>query len=215
MSNFYAPRLLYPGDSPGKNAGVGCHALLQGIFPAQGLNPGLPHCREILYHLSHPGSPSVSVCSYCFVDRNLNSLTFLSISQPFQLCRTINASWGGSLCISQLHIIQLLFYCLFYFVCLCYFMWKKHLPSSCLWVSVKKYLHKDVSLCNHPPSRTGCWFLPQSQEKYAEWIVGGNHSLFLSGCAPKLLWTKSDHRGPSEMLLDFLILIRFSLNSPL
>ena len=36
------------GDSPGKNTGVGCHALLQGIFPTQGLNPGLPHCRWIL-----------------------------------------------------------------------------------------------------------------------------------------------------------------------
>ena len=33
-----------------------CHALLQGIFPIQGLNPGLPHCRWILYHLSHQGS---------------------------------------------------------------------------------------------------------------------------------------------------------------
>ena len=41
------------GDSPGKNTGVGCHALLQGIFPTQRLNPGLPHCRWILYHLSH------------------------------------------------------------------------------------------------------------------------------------------------------------------
>ena len=41
------------GDSPGKNTGVGCHALLQGIFPTQGLNPGLPQCRWILYHLSH------------------------------------------------------------------------------------------------------------------------------------------------------------------
>ena len=40
------------GDSPGKNMGVGCHALLQGIFPTQGLNPGLPHCRWILYCLS-------------------------------------------------------------------------------------------------------------------------------------------------------------------
>ena len=38
------------GDSPGKNTGVGCHALLQGIFPMQGSNPGLPHCRWILYH---------------------------------------------------------------------------------------------------------------------------------------------------------------------
>ena len=44
-------------DSPGKNTGVGCHALLQGIFPIQGLNLGLPHCRWILYSLSHQGSP--------------------------------------------------------------------------------------------------------------------------------------------------------------
>jgi len=43
------------GDSPGKNTGVGCHALLQGIFPTQGLNPGLPNCRRILYRLSHQG----------------------------------------------------------------------------------------------------------------------------------------------------------------
>ena len=45
------------GDSPGKNIGVGCHALLQGIFPIQGSNPGFPHCRQILYRLSHQGSP--------------------------------------------------------------------------------------------------------------------------------------------------------------
>ena len=44
------------GDSPGKNTGVGCHALLQGIFPSQGSNPGLPHCRQILYRLSYLGS---------------------------------------------------------------------------------------------------------------------------------------------------------------
>ena len=40
-------------DSPGKNTGVGCHALLQGIFPTQGSNPGLPHCSQILNHLRH------------------------------------------------------------------------------------------------------------------------------------------------------------------
>ena len=45
------------GDSSGKNTGVGCHALLQGIFPTQGSNPGLQHCRQILYQLSHEGSP--------------------------------------------------------------------------------------------------------------------------------------------------------------
>ena len=44
-------------DPPGKNTGAGCHALLQGIFPNQGLNPGLLHCRQILYLLSHQGSP--------------------------------------------------------------------------------------------------------------------------------------------------------------
>ena len=50
------------GDSPGKNTGMGSHALLQGIFPIQGLSPGLPHCWWILYHLSHQGSPDVCVC---------------------------------------------------------------------------------------------------------------------------------------------------------
>ena len=47
------------GDSPGKNTGVGCHALLQGIFPTQGSNPGLLYYRWILYHLSYQGSPWV------------------------------------------------------------------------------------------------------------------------------------------------------------
>ena len=47
-------------DSPGKNTGVGCQALLQGIFPTQGSNPGLLHCRQILYHLSHQRSPKES-----------------------------------------------------------------------------------------------------------------------------------------------------------
>ena len=46
-------------DSPGKNTAVGCHALLQGIFPTQGSNPGLQHCRRILYILSHKGSPQI------------------------------------------------------------------------------------------------------------------------------------------------------------
>ena len=39
-----------PWDSPGKNTGVGCHFLLQRIFPTQGSNPGLPHCRQTLNH---------------------------------------------------------------------------------------------------------------------------------------------------------------------
>ena len=50
-------RLLCPWDFPGKNNGEGCCSLLQGIFPTQGSNPGLLHCRQILYHLRHQGSP--------------------------------------------------------------------------------------------------------------------------------------------------------------
>ena len=46
------------GDSPGKNTGVYCYALLQEIFPTQGSNPGLPHCSQILYQLSLQGSLS-------------------------------------------------------------------------------------------------------------------------------------------------------------
>ena len=46
-------RLLCPWDFPGNSTGVDCHFLLQGIFPNQGSNLGLPHCRRTLYHLNH------------------------------------------------------------------------------------------------------------------------------------------------------------------
>ena len=49
-------RLHFPWDSPGKNTGVGCHFLLQGIFPIQGSNPGFPHCRQMLLPSEPPGS---------------------------------------------------------------------------------------------------------------------------------------------------------------
>ena len=48
---------LHPWDFPGKRTGVGCHFLLQRIFPTQELNPGLLHCRQTLYPLSHQGIP--------------------------------------------------------------------------------------------------------------------------------------------------------------
>ena len=58
--------LLSPWNFPGKNTGAGCHFFLQGIFLSQGLNLGLLHHKQILYHLSHQGSPSLDV--------NLNKL---------------------------------------------------------------------------------------------------------------------------------------------
>ena len=63
VSDSLRPHRLQPArlfrlwDFPGNSTGVDCHFLLQGIFPTQGSNPGLPHCRQRLYHLSHQGSP--------------------------------------------------------------------------------------------------------------------------------------------------------------
>ena len=60
VSDSLRPHGLYSSwNSPGQNTGVGSLSLLQGIFPTQGLNPGLPHCRRILYQLSHKESPRI------------------------------------------------------------------------------------------------------------------------------------------------------------
>ena len=60
--NWLATRFFFcPWNSPGKNTGVGCHSLLQGIFPTQGLNPHLLRCGQILYHLSHQGSSRTKI----------------------------------------------------------------------------------------------------------------------------------------------------------
>ena len=60
MSDSLWPRGLYsPWNSPGHNTGEGSFSFLQGIFPTHGSNPGLLHCRWILYQLSHQGSPKI------------------------------------------------------------------------------------------------------------------------------------------------------------
>ena len=60
LSDSLWPQGLYsPWNSPGQNTGVGSRSFLQGIFLTQGSNPGLPHCRQILYQLSHKGSPRI------------------------------------------------------------------------------------------------------------------------------------------------------------
>ena len=60
ISNSSKPHELYsPWHSPGQNTGVGSLSLLQGIFPTQRSNSGLLHCRQILYQLSHKGSPRI------------------------------------------------------------------------------------------------------------------------------------------------------------
>ena len=66
-------RLLRPWDFLGKNTGVGCHFLLQGIFLTQRSNLGLPYCRQTLYPLSHQGSYPQN----CKALQNFNYFIFL------------------------------------------------------------------------------------------------------------------------------------------
>ena len=73
--------------SPGKNTRVDCHALLQGIFPTEGSNPGLLHCRQILYQLSYQGSPKTGT-GEAQIHRGLEGVVlFLS------LCLTAEYTW--------------------------------------------------------------------------------------------------------------------------
>ena len=65
-------------DHPSKNTGMGCHALFQGIFPIQGLNPGLPHCRRVLEPRYR--SPETLLCFIC-INWHLLQALFLS-AQP-------------------------------------------------------------------------------------------------------------------------------------
>ena len=87
MSDFYSP-----WNSPGQNTGVGSLSLLQGIFPTQGLNRGLLHCRQILYQLSHQGSPfslgwllPISHCGFVVVTDTLAAFLVGNASFPRSL----------------------------------------------------------------------------------------------------------------------------------
>ena len=86
MSDSLWPHGLYsPWNSPGQNTGVGSLSLLQGIFPTQGSNPGLPHCSQILYQLSHKGSTQLSNLG----DIHDFSQTFLSTTS------WVKPDWNG------------------------------------------------------------------------------------------------------------------------
>ena len=69
-----------PWNSPGQNTGVGSRSLLQGIFPTQGSNLGLPHCRQIFYPMNHQGSPKI-----------LESLNTKGRNEKYKY---LSATWG-------------------------------------------------------------------------------------------------------------------------
>ena len=90
-------RLLYPWDFSGKNTGVGCHFLLQEIFLTQGLNLGLQHCRQKLYHLRHQGSPLL----YGFLNSYfLINIMFLRLSRISSLLFIMHRKTESDLVIS-------------------------------------------------------------------------------------------------------------------
>ena len=115
MSNSLRPRTLYsPWNSPGQNTGVCSLSLLQGIFPTQGSNPGLPHCRRILYQLSHKGSPRIlEWVAYPFSrgssrPRNRTEVSCIAeahmknLKNIYTITKVIRMGWslGRSLCFS-------------------------------------------------------------------------------------------------------------------
>ena len=74
-----------PWNSPGENTGVGSCSLLQGIFPTQGLNPGLLHCGKILFHPSHQGIPSDALLKLLLWIVNMYWV-FITIYQELDVC---------------------------------------------------------------------------------------------------------------------------------
>ena len=92
------PRLLHPWDFPGKSTGVGCHCLLQGIFPTQGSNPGLLHCRQDTLTSEPPGKPFYKGTRYTlriFPRSSTSSLSFLPSS--FRVCPQSSTKMPGAL----------------------------------------------------------------------------------------------------------------------
>ena len=81
-----------PWNSPGQNTIVGSLFLIQGIFPNQGLNVGLPHCRLILHQLSHKGSPMYKINSKFMY----NTYAAKSLQSCLTLCDPTDGSPPGS-----------------------------------------------------------------------------------------------------------------------
>ena len=93
LSDSSRPHGLYsPWNFPGQNTGLGSCSLLQGIFPTQGSNPALSHCRRILYQLSHMGLTMVSAFCVCFVRQ-------LALIFKVNNCCVNNMWWGGGECV--------------------------------------------------------------------------------------------------------------------
>ena len=100
-----ACQIPLPMGFSGKNAGVGSHLLLEGIFQTQESNPGLLFCRQILYQLSHHGSPSHSFSKY-FVTFSFYSLHRCVLFIPARFQRSSLTS-GVAVSLNCIHVYKL------------------------------------------------------------------------------------------------------------
>ena len=84
------------GDSPGKNTGVGCHALLQGIFPTQGSNPGLPHSGGFftVWATRKDRKSFMYIHNYCFHVKFLNSVSRIKVEKYTKNVKAFNTIFG-------------------------------------------------------------------------------------------------------------------------
>ena len=87
--DYSPPRSSVYGHSPSKNTRVCCHVLIQGIFPTQGSNLGIPQCRKNLYHLSHQGCPIKALI--CIYSSNLVDRLMKMLSQRITLLDSISS----------------------------------------------------------------------------------------------------------------------------
>ena len=92
---FQADSLLSEPPEKPKNTGIGCHALLQGIFPTWELNLGLLHCRWILYQLSHQGSPLGNML-LCKMYVHMHTPTYLGGGLVAKSCWILATSWTAA-----------------------------------------------------------------------------------------------------------------------
>ena len=124
------PGSSVPGDFQDKNIRVGCHALLQGIFPTQGLNPDLLHYRKILHHLSHLGSPGMlEWVAYPFSKGSTQPRIWTGV---FYIAGRFFASWATTVYLFYLKAYILWFY--FIFLISSPYHWASRKKCRSLWM---------------------------------------------------------------------------------
>ena len=117
-----------PWNSPSQNTGVGSLSFLQGIFPTQGSNPGLPHCRQIIYQLRYQRSPRILEW----------------VAYPFSRGSSQTRNWTGVSCIAvdslpaELPGKPLVWYNLIYFCSFCLCLWC-HIQKTTVKTSVEVF----------------------------------------------------------------------------